>query len=55
MRLETRMDNHEIVSTETKGMIKELQKEQQWQTKQIFMGLGALAVIVFVLELIFKR
>lgn len=49
------MDGHEGNMKEAKETLKELRDEQKWQTKQIFMGLGGLAVIVFFLELIFKR
>lgn len=47
-RLEQRMDNHD-------DNVNELRNDVKSQTKQIFMGLGGLAVIVFVLELVFKK
>lgn len=48
VRLETRMDNHDKV-------VDEFRKEQKWQTKQIFMGIGGLVAIVYVLDLLFKK
>lgn len=42
------MDNHDDRVNELKGDIK-------IQTKQIYMGMGGLAVLVFVIELIFKK
>lgn len=46
-RLEIRMDNHDI-------KVEELKRDVKAQTKQIFAGLGGLAVIVFIIELLFK-
>lgn len=51
-RLETRMDNHEVIARETKETLKDLQKDQKWQTKQIFMGLGGLGALYIVLQII---
>lgn len=48
IRLETRMDNHDKV-------VDEFRKEQKWQTKQIFMGIGLLATVVYILDLVFKK
>lgn len=53
-KLETRMDNHEVIAKETKELVKDIQKDQKWQTKQIFMGIGGLAVLYIVLEIYFK-
>lgn len=47
VKLETRMDNHDKIYEDVK-------KDLKWQTKQIFMGLGGLAVIVIVVEIYFK-
>lgn len=53
-RLETRADNHDIMHNDTKNILKEVQKDLKWQTKQIFMGLGGLTVILIVVDLIFR-
>lgn len=47
VKFETRMDNHDKIYDEVK-------KDLKWQTKQIFLGMGGLAVIVFGIELYFK-
>lgn len=54
-RLETRADNHDNRMNDQNEAFKEMQKDLKWQTKQIFMGMGGLAVIVFILEIIFKK
>lgn len=51
MKLETRLDNHEFIVKETKDVLKDIQKDQRWQTKQIFMGIGGLGVLVFIIGL----
>lgn len=54
VKLETRMDGHDEKVEETKKLLGDLQKEQKWQTKQIFMGLGGIAVLYIVVEILFK-
>lgn len=48
MKLETRMDNHE-------KSIDEFRKEQKWQTRQLMAAIGGLVVVVYVLDIIFKK
>lgn len=47
MKLETRMDSHQ-------DSIEDMRKDLKIQTRQIFMGMGGLGVLVFIIELLFR-
>lgn len=54
-KLENRMDNHDKSYIDVKEEMRDFRKEQKWQTKQIFMGLGGLGVLYVVLQFLIKK
>ena len=50
-KLETRMDNNDKTHNEVKESLKEVQHDLKWQTKQIFMGMGALGMLYILIQI----